>query len=261
LGFLLSYGKEQGPEIANPFRDKSDLLRLKPVKARQMNYVFQAIQKTRATLKPDLPLIGFAGAPFTMAAYLIEGGGSKNFSRAKNLMYQDAATWHALLSKITEATIVYLQGQVQAGADAIQVFDSWVGCLSPYDYETYVLPHTERLISAVKKKNAPVIYFGTGTAGLLGSFKKCQADVIGVDWRISLPEARKILGSLPVQGNLDPMVLFAPVSVVQQQAKRILDEAAEKPGFIFNLGHGILPETPLDNVLALIKTVKEFSFL
>jgi uroporphyrinogen decarboxylase len=223
-----------------------------------MDFVYEAVRKTRAQLKPDIPLIGFAGAPFTVASYLIEGGGSRNFVRTKSLMHHAPAVWDALMKKITDATIAYVNAQAAAGAQVIQFFDSWVGCLSPDDFRRHVFAHLKRLIAGVTK-GVPVISFGTQTNGLLSQFRDAGGDVIGVDWRIELDEAWKVLGDVGIQGNMDPVLLFATPAEIRSQARRILGQAGGRPGHIFNLGHGILPETPVDNVLALIETVKEVS--
>ncbi len=259
LGFELSYGKDQGPQIANPFSGQSDLSRMRPVDVNDsMRFVFDAIRKTRAALKPNIPLIGFAGAPFTMASYIVEGKGSKNFIKTKSLMINDTPTWNALLSKITDATIDYLNAQISAGAQAVQLFDSWVGCLSPEDFRQYVFPHTKRLIKAIRP-GVPVISFGTQTGGLLPMFKEAGGDVIGVDWRIELDEAWDILGDVAIMGNLDPVLLFSNAQDIRKRVQRILNQAGGRPGHIFNLGHGILPETPIDNVFSLIESVRELS--
>jgi uroporphyrinogen decarboxylase len=259
LGFELSYGVDQGPQIGNPFRTRDDLKRVKPVDVEDsMSFVLQAIRKTRAALKTDIPLIGFAGAPFTMASYIIEGKGSKNFIETKKLMYQDTETWNALLGCITDATISYLNAQAQAGAQVLQLFDSWVGCLSPEDFRRFALPHTRRLVKNLTP-GVPVITFGTQTNGLLPLMKEAGGDVVGVDWRIELDEAWKILGDVAIQGNLDPVVLFAPQKEIRTHVQRILNQANGRPGHIFNLGHGILPHTPIENVQYAIDCVKELS--
>ncbi len=263
LGFELSYGKDQGPVIANPFRRAEDLKRMKPVDPESsMGYLFDAIRKTRAALKPDLPLIGFAGAPFTMASYLIEGKGSKNFVNTKKLMHEDETTWTSLLEKITTASIHYLNSQIHAGVQAVQVFDSWVGCLTPEDYKRYVFPHQKRLIQGILP-GVPVISFGTQTGGFLQLLAEAGGDVIGVDWRIELDQAWEVIGhDKAIMGNLDPTVLLSSKEEVISQAQRILKQAGGRPGHIFNLGHGVLPETPIENVLALIEMVKnERNFL
>lgn len=261
MGFELSYGKDQGPAIANPFKTPEDLKRIKPVDVEQsMDFVFKAIRKTRHALKPNIPLIGFAGAPFTLASYIVEGKGSKNFIDTKRLMYEHPKAWHALLEKITDVTIAYLNAQIAAGAQAVQIFDSWVGCLSPEDFRNFALPHTRRLVKSVSP-GAPVITFGTQTGGMLPLFKQAGGDVVGVDWRIELDEAWHILGEneVAIMGNLDPVALFSTPADIREKAKRILNQAANRPGHIFNLGHGILPGTPIENVHALIDAVKEFS--
>lgn len=258
LGFQLSYGKDQGPVISNPFNSPDDLKRVKPVNPLEsLNFVFDAIRKTRKALKPELPLIGFAGAPFTMASYMIEGKGSKNFIKTKRMMYENENVWNSFMGKISEATIDYLNGQIEAGVQAVQLFDSWVGCLSPVDYSRYVFSHTEKIIKGLKK-GIPVISFGTQSANLLKLMKSAGGDVIGVDWRIELDEAWNILGEVGIQGNLDPVVLFADKKTIKLKAERILSKAHGKPGHIFNLGHGILPETPVENVFELIDIVKSY---
>jgi uroporphyrinogen decarboxylase len=220
--------------------------------------VFEAIRLTRRALAPNLPLIGFAGAPFTLASYIVEGGASRNYVATKSLMYNDGGAWHAMMSRIARALARYLNAQVAAGAQAVQLFDSWVGCLSADDYREYVLPHTRSVIEAVVP-GTPVIHFGTGTAALLELMREAGGDVIGLDWRVRLDEAWRRLGEVAVMGNLDPVALFASPDFIRAQAKRILDYAGGRPGHIFNLGHGILPETPVDNVIALVDAVHEMS--
>lgn len=259
LGFKLSYERDEGPAIQNPFRGRDDLKTLRPADAKEsLGFVLEAIRKARAALKPDIPLIGFAGAPFTVASYLIEGGGSRQFMKTKALMYGDPNTWHSFLERITTATIDYLNAEAEAGAQAVQIFDSWVGCLSPEDYKRFVLPHAARLIKGVSF-GIPVIHFGTQTAGLLPLMKEAGGQVIGVDWRIDLDKAWNLLGNVAIQGNLDPAVLLSHPEEIRRQAKRILDQANARPGHIFNLGHGVLPETPFENVVALIEAVRELS--
>jgi uroporphyrinogen decarboxylase len=258
MGFDLSYGKDAGPEIANPFRAEADLKRLTPVDVDgSLSFVFDAIRKTRRALKADIPLIGFCGAPFTVASYVIEGKGSKNFILTKTLMYQHPSVWNGLLEKITDASIAYLNAQVEAGVQAVQIFDSWVGALSPEDYRTFVLPHMRRLVQSITP-GVPVINFGTQTNGLLSLLRQAGGDVIGVDWRIELDEAWDILGNVAIQGNLDPVILLSDRETIRTQARRILNQAGNRPGHIFNLGHGVLPATPMENVLELIETVKTY---
>jgi uroporphyrinogen decarboxylase len=260
LGFELSYGKDQGPAIGNPFRSAADLKRLKEVDPHSsLNFTLAAIQMTRSQLRPDLPLIGFAGAPFTLASYLIEGKGSKNFAFTKKLMHEDEKTWNALLEKITTSTAAYLNAQIHAGCQAIQIFDSWVGCLNPGDYARFVAPHLSRLISSLTP-GVPVISFGTQTGGFLTEMSEAGGDVIGVDWRVELDEAWTIIGpDKAIMGNLDPTVLLSSKEEIARQAQRILKQVDGRPGHIFNLGHGVLPETPLENVLHLIEFVRKES--
>lgn len=260
MGLALEFAKGDGPTIHNPVRSASDIERLREVDdVTALDFVFEAIRRTRRALPPDLPLIGFSGAPFTLASYIIEGSGSKNYVHTKSLMYTDAGAWHAMMSLISRALVKYLNAQVAAGAQAVQLFDSWVGCLSPDDYGEYVLPHTRSVIQNVSS-GTPVIHFGTGTAALLELMRDAGGDVIGLDWRVRLDEAWQRVGhDVGVMGNLDPVALFADAQRVRSEAKRILDYAAGRPGHIFNLGHGILPETPVENVIALVDAVHELS--
>lgn len=259
LGFSLSYGKDEGPEIGSPFREEKDLDRLRIVDVHEsLGFVLSAIRKTRAALRKDLPLIGFVGAPFTLASYMIEGKGSRNFLLTKKIMYEAPAVWNRFLEKITDALIDFAAAQVEAGVQAFQVFDSWVGCLSPEDYRNFVLPHSRRLIQGVPP-GIPVIHFGTQTTGLLPLIKQAGGDVIGVDWRVELDEAWEILGDVAIQGNLDPVVLLSEPAEIRARAKRILSQAGGRSGHIFNLGHGVLPATPIENVLELVRAVAEMS--
>jgi uroporphyrinogen decarboxylase len=259
MGVQLEFAKGEGPTIHNPVRSAADVERLREVEgADALEYVMEAIRLTRRALRPDLPLIGFSGAPFTLASYIIEGGGSRNYVHTKRLMYTDAGAWHALMSLIARALSAYLNAQVAAGAQAVQLFDSWVGCLGPDDYREYVLPHTRAVIQSVTP-GTPVIHFGTGTAALLELMREAGGDVIGCDWRVDLGDAWRRLGDVAVMGNLDPVTLFAGQDTVREHARRILERAGRRPGHIFNLGHGILPETPVENVIALVDAVHELS--
>lgn len=259
MGIDLEFAKGEGPVIHNPVRSAPDVERLREVESvNALDYVYEAIRLTRRALPSNIPLIGFSGAPFTLASYMTEGGGSKNYVHTKRMMYMDAGAWHEMMSLIARALSKYLNAQIAAGAQAVQLFDSWVGCLSPADYREYVLPHTREVIRNIKP-GVPVIHFGTGTATLLELMREAGGDVIGLDWRVQLDEEWRRLGDVAVMGNLDPIALFADAAFVRAQAKRILDQAAGRPGHIFNLGHGILPETPVDNVVALVEAVHEFS--
>ncbi|HYO90318.1 MAG TPA: uroporphyrinogen decarboxylase [Pyrinomonadaceae bacterium] len=259
MGIDLEFAKGEGPVIHNPVRAAQDVERLREVEdAQALGYVMEAIKLTRRDLPASLPLIGFSGAPFTLASYMTEGGGSKNYIHTKRLMYLDAGAWHEMMALIARALSKYLNAQIEAGAQAVQLFDSWVGCLSPEDYREYVLPHTREVIRNIKP-GVPVIHFGTATATLLELMKEAGGDVIGLDWRVRLDEEWARLGDVAVMGNLDPVSLFADAGFVRRQAKRILKQAGGRPGHIFNLGHGILPETPVENVLALVEAVHEMS--
>jgi len=256
LGIELEFAKGEGPVIHNPVRTTSDVDQLRELDdANALDFVYEAIRQTRRALKPDIPLIGFCGAPFTLASYMTEGGGSKNYLHTKRLMYDHAGAWHAMMSLISRALVKYLNAQIEAGTEAVQLFDSWVGCLSPDDYRQFVLPHTKSVIESVTK-GVPVIHFGTGTAALLELMREAGGDVIGLDWRVRLDDGWQRVGhDVAVMGNLDPVLLFAKQEVLREQAKRILDQAGGRAGHIFNLGHGILPETPVENVIALVEMV------
>lgn len=260
MGIDLEFAKGEGPVIHNPVRDGSDVARLQEVEdVGSLDFVFAAIKLTRESLKPNIPLIGFSGAPFTLASYMTEGGGSKNYINTKTLMYNDPGAWHAMMSLIARALSDYLNAQIDAGAQAVQLFDSWVGCLSPDDYRTFVLPHTRAVIQNVQA-GVPVIHFGTGTSSLLELMREAGGHVIGLDWRVPLAASWNRLGAnSAVMGNLDPVALFAKPDVLRAQAKRILEQAGGRAGHIFNLGHGILPETPVENVIALVEIVHELS--
>jgi uroporphyrinogen decarboxylase len=260
LGFALEFPKGEGPIIHNPVRTAADVDRVRPVDdVEPLFYVMEAVRSIRAALAPNIPLVGFAGAPFTLACYAIEGGGSRHYEQAKTFMYRDPGAWDALLDRLTRATVLYLNAQAGAGAQALQIFDSWVGTLSPHDYLHFVQPHMSRLFAALDP-SVPVIHFGTGTSALLELQRDAGGTVIGLDWRVELDRAWDRLGAaVAVQGNLDPVVLLAPRSEIESQARRILALAAGRPGHIFNLGHGILPETPVDNVRALIDLVHAIS--
>jgi uroporphyrinogen decarboxylase len=256
----LRYEKEGGPTIERPVRSAADLERIPPVDAAgTLGFVGDAIKLTRRALGGRTPLIGFAGAPFTLASYLIEGGGSRQYLATKTMMYTEPATWHRLMEMLARATSEYLNMQIAAGADIVQLFDSWVGVLGPDDYRRFVLPHTAAVISALNPR-VSVIHFGTVTGNLLELMREAGGDVIGLDWRVDLGEAWARLGyGVGVQGNLDPVALFAGIPEIRRRVRAILDQAAGRPGHIFNLGHGILPETPVDHVRALVDAVHEMS--
>lgn len=260
MGLALEFTKGDGPVIHNPVRSAADVDRLIEIEdVGALEFVFEAIRHTRSALREDLPLIGFAGAPFTLASYIVEGGSSKNYVQTKSLMYNDSGAWHAMMSLISRALIKYLNAQVDAGAQALQLFDSWVGCLSPDDYRQYVLPHTRSVIAGITSET-PVIHFGTGTGELLKLITQAGGNVIGIDWRVRLDEGWERIGhDKAVMGNLDPVALFANREHLRAQAKTILEQAGGRSGHIFNLGHGILPETPVDNVIALVEMVHELS--
>lgn len=259
LGLGLSFAAGEGPHIANAISRQADVERLPSVDPEaDLGYVLDAVRLARQALPADVPLIGFAGAPFTLASYAIEGGSTRTFTRTKTLMYQARDTWHLLLDKLADLVGAYLAAQARAGAQALQLFDSWVGCLSPQDYRTYVLPHSQRALTLAGEAGVPVIHFGTGTAPFLEDFAGAGGDVIGVDWRIPLDEAWRRVGggdARAIQGNLDPAALLAPAAARDQQVRDILSRAAGRPGHIFNLGHGVLPETDVAAVRAVVELV------
>lgn len=258
LPFHFSAG--EGPVIEKPVRAINDVAALRTDRATDLGYVSEAVGLVCKHFGPKLPVIGFCGAPFTLASYMIEGGGSRNYVHTKKMMYSSPDAWDELLRKLVAVTSAYAEEQVRAGADTIQVFDSWVGCLGVEDYRRYVLPRTTELVKSLQKTGAPVIYFGTDSSTLLPSMKETGAEVIGLDWRIPLDEGWRELGNDGgVQGNLDPVLLFAEWKELKSRAEGILRRAAGRPGHIFNLGHGILPETPVENVKALAAFVQEHS--
>ena len=256
MGVELEFAEGEGPVIHNPVREAVDVDRLRQLEdANALDFVNEAIRQTRRALKPDIPLIGFSGAPFTLASYLTEGSGSKNYVHTKRLMYNDSGAWHAMMRMIAASLVKYLNAQIAAGAQAVQLFDSWVGALSPDDYREFVLPHTQSVVQNVTP-GVPVIHFGTGTAALLELMREAGGDVIGLDWRVRLDEGWSRVGhDVAVMGNLDPVALFADRDALLAQTKRIMYQAGGRPGHIFNLGHGILPETPVENVIALVEMV------
>ena len=260
LGLHLEYDKGEGPVISPGLRDAADIDRLHEVDPEQsLAYFYDAIRQTRSDLNQKIPLIGFAGCPFTLASYLIEGGGSKNYRHTKALMYRDAGAWRALMERLARSLARYINGQIDAGVQAVQVFDTWVGCLGPADYRDYVQPYTRMMLQAVKP-GTPIIHFGTGTAMLLEAMRDAGGDVIGVDAHVELDQAWQRLGDgVAIQGNLDPVVLYGEQNFIRRRAKRVLDQAAYRPGHIFNLGHGLLPGTPYENVVALVKMVHDIS--
>lgn len=249
-----------GPVIHQPLRKREDIERLKPLDAEQdLPHILETIRILSKEL--TVPLITFAGAPFTLASYMIEGRPSKNYIRTKELMYSDPETWALLMEKLGDMVIAYFKAQIRAGADAVQLFDSWVGSLAPKDFERFALPTVARIFEALHEEKVPKIYYpGVASGELLPVLKDLKADVIGLDWRVSIDEARRRLPArFAVQGNLDPMVLTAPLSVIEQYAKEIIDQGLKQPGYIFNLGHGLFPEASMDKIRALTAFVHEYS--
>ncbi len=265
MGIQLEFVKGEGPVIHNPVRDQKALEALRPVEVDEtLGFVYEAIRIVRRELDGKIPLIGFAGAPFTLASYIIEGGHSRHYIRTKLMMYKNPKLWKGLLEKLASVIIDYLVGQIRAGAQAVQLFDSWVGNLSPEDYEEYVLPYSKQVLDGLRSdpvvRDIPIIHFGTGTATLLDLMRRAGGDVIGVDWRVNIDEAWRQVGyDVAIQGNLDPVTLLGPVSEIERGVKNILRRVSKRPGHIFNLGHGILPETPVEHVQAMVEMVHRHS--
>ena len=260
MGITVEFIEGKGPVMRNPVRNESDIDNLKIIEPENdVPFVSEAIKILRNELEGKVPLIGFSGAPFTLASYMIEGGSSRNYLLAKDMMYNSTDSFNRLMEKITETISRYLNNQVDAGAQVVQLFDSWVGCLSPIDYKKYVLPFSKKIIQSIPD-DIPVIHFGTGTSGFLELLKEAGGDIIGVDWRINLDDAWERLGyDVGVQGNLDPTTLFASKEEIELKVKDILDRAGNRSGHIFNLGHGILPKTPVENAKYLVDTVHKLS--
>ena len=260
MGVGLEYSKGDGPVLHHPVRSGKDVDGLREFDVEtELEYVYEAVKKIRKELKNKVPLVGFAGAPFTLASYLIEGGGSRHYVHTKRLFYSAPEAWKRLMERLAKVTGEYLNCQIAAGAQAVQIFDSWAGCLSPADYEQFVQPYTKAVIDSITP-GVPVINFSTGTAGLLKHVRASGGDVIGLDWRVNLDEGWATVGhDVAVQGNLDPVSLFASPKEIKNRVAEVLRRAGGRPGHIFNLGHGVLPETPVDHVIAMVETVHELS--
>jgi uroporphyrinogen decarboxylase len=260
MGVGLEYSKGDGPVIHRPLRSGKDVDGLNDFDPeKELSFVYDAVRKISKALKNKAPLIGFAGAPFTLASYLIEGGGSRNYVHTKKLFFTAPEAWKRLMGRLAKLTAEYLNCQIAAGAEAVQLFDSWAGCLTPMDYQQLVLPYTRAVIDAITP-GVPVINFSTGTAGSLKHVRAAGGDVIGFDWRVNLDEAWQTVGyDVAVQGNLDPAILYASPKEIKNRAADILRRAGARPGHIFNLGHGVLPDTPVDHVIAMVEAVHELS--
>jgi uroporphyrinogen decarboxylase len=260
MGLELDFIQGEGPAIYNPIRSVSDVEKLRVTSPEEtLAFTLEAIKLAQKELD-DTPLIGFSGAPYTLAAYAVEGGSSRSYLRVKGLMMCEPSTWHQLMEKLSEVVGNYLLAQARAGVHALQLFDSWVGSLSPEDYREYVMPYSRRVLEVASQAGVPIIHFGTGTNGILEMMRDSGGDVIGVDWCIDLDTAWKRIGyDRAIQGNLDPVALLAPWDALKTRAQRILDKAGSRPGHIFNLGHGILPETPVENIRRLVDFVHEYT--
>lgn len=261
MGIQLEFAKGEGPVIHNPVRNAAGVSALQSfVPEEKTPFVLEAIRMVRKELDGKVPLIGFCGAPYTLASYIIEGGSSKNYIRTKQMMLGEPGLWRTLMTRLAETMTEYLRAQIRAGAQAVQLFDSWVGSLSRDDYREYVLPYSRMIFEGLKEEGVPLIHFGTGTSDFLDLMRDAGGTVIGVDWRIPLDEGWRRLGdAVAIQGNLDPVTLFAPAAQIETRVKTILDQAGGRPGHIFNLGHGILPETPIESVTTAIRAVREYT--
>ncbi|MBI4733278.1 MAG: uroporphyrinogen decarboxylase [Rubrobacteridae bacterium] len=261
MGIDLEFAKGEGPVIHNPVRSKADVDNIKIVEAEEATpYVADAIKIVRRELEGRVPLIGFWGAPYTIASYIIEGHGSRDYRFTKAMMYGDPQAWHALMEKLAEIVTRYLKMQIQAGAQAVQMFDSWVGSLGPADYEEFVMPYSKMVMDNLAGEGVPRIHFANNASTLLELVSKAGGDVIGVDWRINLDLAWQRIGdNKAIQGNIDPIVLFGPVDYIEKRVKDVLDQAAGRPGHIFNLGHGIHKDTPVEHAQALVEAVHKLS--
>jgi uroporphyrinogen decarboxylase len=259
LGIKFDFVRGEGPAIENPIKDESDIDRLRPFEPREaLAHVLDAIRQIKRELAGRVPLIGFAGAPFTLASYAIEGGHSNNFARTKALMYGKAPAWHRLCERLAVMSTDYLSAQIDAGVDAVQVFDSWVGALNASDYREFILPHTRRIFEGLARYGVPLIHFGVGTGAILAELRQAGGDVIGADWRTPLDDAWQRIGfDRAVQGNLDPTLLLGPIDRALAATDDVLARAGGRPGHIFNLGHGILPSTPVDHVQAIARYVHQ----
>ncbi|MGC1781214.1 MAG: uroporphyrinogen decarboxylase [Acidobacteriaceae bacterium] len=258
MGLDFEFQAGEGPVVHRPIRESADIAALRTDRTADLGYVAEAIHRVAAHFGNSKGVIGFCGAPFTLASYMIEGGGSRHYIETKRLMYSDPAAWQALMQKLATVLADYAAQHVEAGADVIQIFDSWAGALSVTDYREYVLPITRLLIRQVRAMGVPVIYFGVDTATLLPSMRETDADVIGLDWRIPLDAGWEMLGNAyAVQGNLDPIALFAPETLLRARVKEVLRKAGGRPGHIFNLGHGIVPGTPVENVRRVVRWVHD----
>jgi uroporphyrinogen decarboxylase len=260
MGIPFDFVAGEGPSIERPIRSAADIERVRQFDPREeLGYVLDAIRQIKRDLPADLPLIGFAGAPFTLASYAIEGGPSKDFAQTKRLMYGDPPAWHRLADRLATVVADYLNAQIDAGVDAVQVFDSWVGALNPADYREFALPHTRRIFQAIDGR-VPTIHFGVGTGAILDVMRQAGGDVLGADWRTPLDEAWNRIGhDRAIQGNLDPTLLLGPRERLLNGAAEVLNRAGSRPGHIFNLGHGILPSTPVEHVQALARFVHQYT--
>lgn len=261
MGIGLKFGKGMGPQLNPVIRSQSDINALREIDPESsLSFVMETIRILRRELEGRVPLIGFSGAPFTLATYMVEGGSSKDFLRLKSMMYKDPETAHALFQKLSDAVTVYLNAQIEAGAQAVQLFDTWAGICSPFDFDTFVFPYVKSVVDRLNRNGVPIIYYCNGGSTLLSRMRRLNTDVIGVDWRVEIDVAWREIGyDRSIQGNLDPCVLFTDRKGIETRVRDILKRVGERPGHIFNLGHGVLPTTPVENVQALVEIVHRLS--
>ncbi len=259
MGLSVEFVSGVGPRIGSPVRSPADVRRLETRRSADLGYVGESIALARKNLGDRVPVLGFVGAPFTVASYMVEGGGSRHYAKTKSLMWSEPAAWRELMERVVEVLVPFAASQVRGGAAAIQVFDSWVGALAPSDYRRFALPYSRDLIGRIRATGVPVIHFGTGNGAFLEVFAQAGGEVIGLDWRVEIGRAWQRVGdSRALQGNLDPIALLAPTEELRRKVHAVLDGAAGRPGHIFNLGHGIIPETPVEQVRAAVRMVREY---
>lgn len=259
MGVDIEFTEGRGPVVDHPVRTLADVGALRIIDPEDVGFVFEAIRKLRRELVGRVPLIGFSGAPYTLASYAVEGGGSRNYTHIKKMMYNEPELYDQLMTMLADVVIVYLKAQIKAGAQAVQVFESWASSVTPYDYRKRVMPYSQKVLDALRGEGVPVIHFANGAGAFLGSVAEAGGDVIGVDWRVDLDDAWKTIGNKAIQGNLDPVVLLSSPDEIDTRVADILKRTAGRPGHIFNLGHGILPETPVENARYFVDTVHDLS--
>jgi uroporphyrinogen decarboxylase len=259
MGVGIEFTEGRGPVVDHPVRTSADVDALRVIDPEDVGFVYEAIRQLRRELAGRVPLIGFSGAPYTLASYAVEGGSSRNYTFIKSMMYQEPELYDRLMNKLADVVIVYLKAQIEAGAQVVQIFESWASSVSPYDYRKRVMPYSKKVLDALKDEGVPLIHFANGAGNFLDSVAQAGGDVIGVDWRIELDDAWQAIGEKGIQGNLDPVILLSGPEEIEKRVADILEKAGGKPGHVFNLGHGILPNTPVENARFFVDTVHNLS--